>query len=71
MLIRIGVATVGLVAVVVPLAVADGWGWSFVDAVFLVWLMTPFLLLIAAWDSFGRIEQVVLTGGYGNRRGGL
>jgi hypothetical protein len=61
--IRIGVATVGLVAVVVPLAVADGWGWSFVDAVFLVWLMTPFLLLIAAWDSFGRIEQVVLTVG--------
>jgi hypothetical protein len=25
--------------------------------------MTPFLLLIAAWDSFGRIEKVVLTVG--------
>jgi hypothetical protein len=63
MLIRIGVATVGLIAVVLPLAFADVWSWSLADAIFLIWLMTPFLLLIASWDSFGRIEQVVLTVG--------
>jgi hypothetical protein len=61
MLIRIGVATVGLIAVVLPIAVADSWGWSIADALFLVWLMTPFLLLIAAWHAFGRVEKVVLT----------
>jgi hypothetical protein len=60
MLIRIGVATVGLIAVVLPLAVADISSWSLAAALFLVWLMTPFLL-IASWDSFGGIEHVVLT----------
>jgi hypothetical protein len=70
MLIRIGVTAVGLIAVVLPLAAADVWRWSLADALFLVWLMTPFLLLIASWSSFGRIEQVV-DRGYGNRRGRL
>jgi hypothetical protein len=57
------VTAVGLIAVVLPLAAADVWRWSLADALFLFWLMTPFLLLIASWSSFGRIEQVVLTVG--------
>jgi hypothetical protein len=60
---RIGVASVGLIAVVVPLEIGDAWGWSPVDVVFLVWLMTPFLWLIAVLGRLGGAEQVVLTAG--------
>jgi hypothetical protein len=57
MLIRIGVTAVGLIAVVLPLAAADVWRWSLADALFLVWLMTPFLLLIASWSSFAALSR--------------
>jgi hypothetical protein len=43
--------------VVLPLAAADVWRWSLADALFLVWLMTPFLLLIASWSSFAALSR--------------